>query len=75
MGKQILLGLDLVGKKVTQLFCIEYDVIVHESKENKSLISSKPTRPFVLFIIKGALDNILKFYFWLNFIYHVKCNC
>ena len=25
--------------------------------------------------IKGALDNILKFYFWLNFIYHVKCNC
>ena len=24
--------------------------------------------------IKGALDNILKFYFWLNFIYHVKCN-
>ena len=24
---------------------------------------------------KGALDNILKFYFWLNFIYHVKCNC
>ena len=25
--------------------------------------------------IKGALDNILKFYFWLNFIYHIKCNC
>ena len=25
--------------------------------------------------LKGALDNILKFYFWLNFIYHVKCNC
>ena len=25
--------------------------------------------------IKGALDNILKFYFWLNFIYHVKCKC
>ena len=24
---------------------------------------------------KGALDNILKFHFWLNFIYHVKCNC
>ena len=24
---------------------------------------------------KGALDNILKFYFWLNFIYHLKCNC
>ena len=23
--------------------------------------------------LKGALDNILKFYFWLNFIYHVKC--
>ena len=23
-------------------------------------------------LIKGALDNILKFYFWLNFIYHVK---
>ena len=22
---------------------------------------------------KGALDNILKFYFWLNFIYHVQC--
>ena len=27
------------------------------------------------FVIKGALDNIFKFYFWLNFIYHVKCNC
>ena len=27
------------------------------------------------FCVKGALDNILKFYFWLNFIYHVKCNC
>ena len=26
-------------------------------------------------LFKGALDNILKFYFWLNFIYHVKCNC
>ena len=26
-------------------------------------------------LLKGALDNILKFYFWLNFIYHVKCNC
>ena len=25
--------------------------------------------------VKGALDNILKFYFWVNFIYHVKCNC
>ena len=25
--------------------------------------------------IKGALDNILKFYFRLNFIYHVKWNC
>ena len=23
-------------------------------------------------VVKGALDNILKFYFWLNFIYHVK---
>ena len=22
--------------------------------------------------LKGALDNILKFSFWLNFIYHVK---
>ena len=21
-------------------------------------------------LLKGALDNILKFYFWLNFIYH-----
>ena len=27
------------------------------------------------FRVKGALDNILKCYFWLNFIYHVKCNC
>ena len=27
------------------------------------------------YALKGALDNILKFYFWLNFIYHVKCNC
>ena len=26
-------------------------------------------------LFKGALDNVLKFYFWLNFIYHVKCNC
>ena len=25
--------------------------------------------------VKGSLDNIVKFYFWLNFIYHVKCNC
>ena len=24
------------------------------------------------FVLKGALDNILKFSFWLNFIYHVK---
>ena len=24
---------------------------------------------------KGALDNVLKFYFWLNFIYHVKIDC
>ena len=28
-----------------------------------------------IFRVKGALDNILKFYFWPNFIYHVKCNC
>ena len=27
------------------------------------------------YFLKGALDNILKFYFWLNLIYHVKCNC
>ena len=26
----------------------------------------------ILIILKGALDNILKFCFWLNFIYHVK---
>ena len=25
--------------------------------------------------LKWGLDNILKFYFWLNFTYHVKCNC
>ena len=24
---------------------------------------------------KGALDNILKFSFWLKFIYHVKIDC
>ena len=24
---------------------------------------------------KGALDNILKFSLWLNFIYHVKIDC
>ena len=24
---------------------------------------------------KGALDNILQFSFWLNFIYHVKIDC
>ena len=31
--------------------------------------------PNLFVYFKGALDNILKFYFWLNFIYHVKCNC
>ena len=25
--------------------------------------------------LKGALDNILKFSFWPNFIYHVKIDC
>ena len=27
---------------------------------------------YYLFLIKGTLDNILEFSFWLNFIYHVK---
>ena len=25
--------------------------------------------------LKGALDNILKFSFWLNLIYHVESDC
>ena len=28
-----------------------------------------------LIYIKGALDNILEFSFWLNFIYQVKNDC
>ena len=29
----------------------------------------------LLILIKGALENILKFSFWWNFIYHVKIDC
>ena len=49
------------------------------------LSSVSPFHPFHLFyiiesiglviLVKGALDNILKFSFWLNSIYHVNIDC
>ena len=29
----------------------------------------------LVLVFKGALDNILKFSFWLNLIYHVESDC
>ena len=40
------------------------------SKQSVSVLFSKFLCGF-----KGALDNIFKFSFWLNFIYHVKIDC
>ena len=43
--------------------------------KNVEVFEPKQSSKTTQICLKGALDNILKFYFWLNFIYHVKCNC
>ena len=57
------------------------DMKTTQQTESSVLYAIEEVPPFQITVllgmqvIKRALDNILKFYFWLNFIYHVKCNC
>ena len=44
-------------------------------KNQRNVCVCMDMHELIQLVLKGAVDNILKFSFWLNFILHVKIDC
>ena len=69
MDKQFELDDTQIGNKTinVSLSCDVFKTSRKELHDHEMLLSA--------LLLKGALDNISKISFWLNFIYHVNIDC